>query len=188
MNDNDRLGFRFDYGSTWLNLLGTKGRTFNANPVERLADVDRLREWFASSELTPVREPTETDVEQAWALREILRAAALTTVSGQPPAAGPVSALTRFLTEASEPVRLTVTDRLRREPPPTPRAALARIARQAIDQLTGPERHSLMICPEDDCRGVFADPSGRRRWCPAPACASRGRVRALRARRAAASG
>ncbi|MEV6627473.1 CGNR zinc finger domain-containing protein, partial [Amycolatopsis sp. NPDC051114] len=28
---------------------------------------------------------------------------------------------------------------------------------------------------------------GRRRWCPSPACASRGRVRALRERRRAES-
>ncbi|WP_374102027.1 CGNR zinc finger domain-containing protein [Arthrobacter sp. ISL-5] len=33
-----------------------------------------------------------------------------------------------------------------------------------------------------DCRWVFLDPSKRRRWCPSPACASRGRVRAHRAR------
>ncbi|MEU3521152.1 CGNR zinc finger domain-containing protein [Streptomyces sp. NPDC006654] len=31
------------------------------------------------------------------------------------------------------------------------------------------------------------DPPGRRRWCPSPACASRGRVRAMRARRSAAA-
>ncbi|MEU4521337.1 CGNR zinc finger domain-containing protein [Amycolatopsis sp. NPDC024027] len=31
---------------------------------------------------------------------------------------------------------------------------------------------------------MFADPAGRRRWCPSPACASRGRVRAQERRRA----
>ncbi|WP_367187380.1 CGNR zinc finger domain-containing protein [Microbacterium sp.] len=45
---------------------------------------------------------------------------------------------------------------------------------------TGP-RSSSTGCDEVDCRWVFLDPSGRRRWCPAPACASRGRVRAHRA-------
>jgi hypothetical protein len=29
--------------------------------------------------------------------------------------------------------------------------------RRAADHLTGLERHSLKICPEHDCRGVFAD-------------------------------
>ncbi|WP_199238367.1 CGNR zinc finger domain-containing protein [Kribbella steppae] len=31
---------------------------------------------------------------------------------------------------------------------------------------------------------MFSDPSGRRRWCPNLACATRGRVRAHRARKA----
>ncbi|WP_433234201.1 CGNR zinc finger domain-containing protein [Actinomadura nitritigenes] len=78
--------------------------------------------------------------------------------------------------------------RLVRAAPADGDAALARIARQAVDHLTGPERASLKVCPEDDCRGVFADPADRRRWCPSPACASRGRVRALRARRTAEAG
>jgi predicted RNA-binding Zn ribbon-like protein len=179
--------FRFDCGATWLNLLATRGRTFSARPIERLPTPERLSEWLDASELAPDQNPTEPDLEQAWALREILRALALATVSGEPPAAGPASALARFLVGAPDPVHLSTGDRLRRQPPRTPRAALARIGRQAVDHLTGPERHSLAICPEHDCRGVFADPSGRRRWCPSPACASRGRVRALRARRAAAT-
>jgi predicted RNA-binding Zn ribbon-like protein len=76
---------------------------------------------------------------------------------------------------------------LSRPAPKTAAAALGRIARQAADQLTGPERHALKSCPESDCRGVFADPDGRRRWCPSPTCASRGRVRAYRARKAVAA-
>jgi predicted RNA-binding Zn ribbon-like protein len=84
--------------------------------------------------------------------------------------------------------RLRLVDgQLRREPPVTTDEALARIARQALEQLTGVERDQLVSCAEQDCRWVFLDPTGRRRWCPSPACASRGRVRALRARRKAAA-
>ncbi|MDT7634181.1 MAG: hypothetical protein QOI50_6111, partial [Pseudonocardiales bacterium] len=86
------------------------------------------------------------------------------------------------------PVRLAAGEPLRREPPANPAEALARIARQALEQLTGPERRHLVSCAEHDCRWVFLDPTGRRRWCPSPSCASRGRVRALRARRKAAAG
>lgn len=39
--------------------------------------------------------------------------------------------------------------------------------------MTGSDRLALKSCPESDCRGVFIDPPGRRRWCPNPACASR---------------
>jgi predicted RNA-binding Zn ribbon-like protein len=51
----------------------------------------------------------------------------------------------------------------RRNSAPTADAAFARLAHQAADWLTGPLRHDLRACPEQDCRGVFADPGGRRR-------------------------
>ncbi|MFF7726766.1 CGNR zinc finger domain-containing protein [Streptomyces sp. NPDC008001] len=183
MTDEDRLAFRFDCGATWLNLLATSGRHFSAHPVERMATPGRLAEWLDRSELAPVRPPGPADLRQAHALRETLRPLALAVAEEQPPPAGAVEELTRFLAGAGDPVRLVVADRLLREPPATARAALARIARQAADHLTGPERRTLAVCPEHDCRGVFANPNGRRRWCPSPACASRGRVRALRERR-----
>ncbi|MCC3772012.1 CGNR zinc finger domain-containing protein [Streptomyces sp. UNOC14_S4] len=183
MKDDDRLKFRFDCGATWLNLLATRGRTFGAHPVERIATPERLEEWLTRSELLPAAPPDEDDVRRAQELRETLRPLALAVVAGERPPADAAAALTRFLDSTPDPLRVVVTDRLRREPPPTASAALARIARQAADALTGPERHALAVCPEADCRGVFADPTGRRRWCPSPACASRGRVRAHRERR-----
>ncbi|MEC3981677.1 CGNR zinc finger domain-containing protein [Amycolatopsis sp. H20-H5] len=51
--------------------------------------------------------------------------------------------------------------------------------------MTGTERHNLAVCPEQDCRGVFTNHGARRRWCPDPACANRGRVRAHRERQKA---
>ncbi|MEV5505585.1 CGNR zinc finger domain-containing protein [Streptomyces orinoci] len=187
MATEDKLAFRFDCGATWLNFLATQGRTFSAAPVERLATPGRLAEWLEHCELSPERAPDAADLRRARALRETLRALALATVAEQPPPAGAVAELTAFLAGHEDPVRLTVEGRLRRQAPATTADALARIARQAVDQLTGSDRLALKSCPEDDCRGVFSDPPGRRRWCPSPACASRGRVRALRARRGAAA-
>ncbi|AEW93917.1 MULTISPECIES: CGNR zinc finger domain-containing protein [Streptomycetaceae] len=188
MNDDERFAFRFDSGATWLNLLATSGRTFGAHPVERIGDPERLAQWFAACELTPVTPPGPADVERARRLRETLRLLAMATVAGQRPPERAAREVADFLAAHHDPVRLTVADRLLREPPADPGAALARIARQAVDHLTGPDRGNLAVCAEHDCRGVFADPGGRRRWCPAPACASRGRVRALRARRKADGG
>ena len=179
----DPLAFRFDGGATWLNLLATRGRSHGAHPVERLTDPDRLADWLARSELTPSRAPDHTDLVRARDLRETLRGIAEAAVEHRPPPAAALTALTQFLAEHPDPVRLRATPHLHREPPADTTAALARIARQAADHLTGADRHTLRICAEQDCRWVFADPTGRRHWCPAPACASRGRVRALRARR-----
>ncbi|MBB2743911.1 UNVERIFIED_ORG: putative RNA-binding Zn ribbon-like protein [Microbispora rosea subsp. rosea] len=186
MTKDDRLAFRFDCGAVWLNLLATRGRTFSAAPVERLATPARLAEWLERCELSPARPPGQDDLHRTWALREALRSLALATVEERPPPADAVVHLSTFLGEHDDPVRLSADDRLRREPPATTAHALARIARQAVDQMTGSDRLALKSCPEPDCRGVFVDPPGRRRWCPSPACASRGRVRALRARRNAA--
>ncbi|MBT2386271.1 ABATE domain-containing protein [Streptomyces sp. ISL-11] len=187
MTDDERLAFRLDCGATWLNLLATRGRTFGERPVERIATPERLGEWLEHSEMTPVRPPEEADARQARALRETLRPLALAVAGGERPPAGAAAELVHFLDGAPDPVRLVAADRLLRDAPATTADALARIARQAVDHLTGPERHTLAVCPEHDCRGVFANPTGRRRWCPSPACASRGRVRALRERRRAAA-
>jgi predicted RNA-binding Zn ribbon-like protein len=176
--------FRFDCGSTWLNLLATKGRSFSPDPVERLDSLTRFAEWLDRSELLPARPLTPLDLARAIRLREILRVVALATVDGTPPPVDAVTELSAFLAEHDDPMRLIVIDRLRRDPPTTASAALARIARQAVDHVTGAERAALKVCPEHDCRGVFVDSADRRRWCPSPACASRGRVRAMRARRA----
>ncbi|MFI5823805.1 CGNR zinc finger domain-containing protein [Streptomyces rishiriensis] len=183
MVKEDKFAFRFDCGAVWLNLLATRGRSFSTEPVERLATPARLAEWLEHCELSPAQPPDRGDLEKARQLREILRALALATVDEQPPPADAVADLAGFLSEHDDPVRLAAADRLRRQPPTMTMNALARIARQAVDQLSSSDRLALKSCPEQDCRGIFIDPPGRRRWCPSPACASRGRVRALRARR-----
>ncbi|GAB2734061.1 CGNR zinc finger domain-containing protein [Kitasatospora kifunensis] len=184
MPATDRLAFRLDCGATWLNLLATVGTAHGPAPVERIPTAERFAEWLALNELTPQRPVDEADLDSARRLREALRAVGLATVEEREPPAAAVRELDLFLRTHDDPVRVTGEGRLRRAAPPTSAAALSRIVRQAVGQLTGPERRTLKCCPEQDCRGLFSDPSDRRRWCPSPACASRGRVRALRARRA----
>ncbi|MEU6439534.1 CGNR zinc finger domain-containing protein [Streptomyces sp. NPDC047046] len=184
MVTEDPYAFRFDCGAEWLNLLATRGRAFGARPVERLDSVDRLVAWLRHTELTPRRRPGDADLTLALGLRETLRALALATAEDVPPPPDAVAGLAAFLAAHPDPVALTGGSRLRRKAPADTGEALGRLARQAADTLTGPGRTALRVCPETDCRGVFCDQSGRRRWCPSAACASRGRVRALRARRA----
>ncbi|WP_129842920.1 CGNR zinc finger domain-containing protein [Streptomyces sp. RFCAC02] len=186
MNDDDRLAFRFDCGATWLNLLATSGRTFSPRPVERLSSPERLAEWLDRSGVAPLTAPGPDDVRTARDLRETLRPVALAVATGEPPPADAVAGLQRFLDAEPDTVRLIASDRLLRSAPATAAAAFVRIARQAVDHLTGPERADLAVCAEGDCRAVFSDQGGRRRWCPSAACASRGRVRAHRERRRAA--
>lgn len=186
------IPFRLDTGATWLNLLATRGTAFGRHPQERIPTPERLGEWLAAVELAPAAPVTAEDLELAVHLRETLRPLALSAAAGEAAPAGvaPSEAareLIAFVAAHDDPLTLEPTaSGLTRPAPATATAALARIAREAATHLTGPERHSLKTCPESDCRGVFADPDDRRRWCPSPACATRGRVRAHRARKAAA--
>lgn len=182
------MTFRLDTGATWLNLLATRGSAFGRNPEERIPTPERFTDWLAAVELAPEAPVTAADLDLACHLRETLRPLALSAATGEDPSPQAAPALIAFLRAHEEPLHLAATadpPGLERPAPKDAAAALGRIARQAAEQLTGPERHVLKSCPESDCRGVFADPEGRRRWCPSPACASRGRVRAHRARKAA---
>lgn len=191
------IPFRLDTGATWLNLLATRGGAFGRHPQERIPTPERLADWLAAVELAPGAPVTAEDLATAHRLRETLRPLALSAATGEEVdaeaarrLAGASQELIAFLSAHDEPLNIAATGEapgLHRPAPPTATAALARIARQAADHLTGPERHTLKSCPESDCRGVFTDPDGRRRWCPSPACASRGRVRAHRARKQAAA-
>jgi predicted RNA-binding Zn ribbon-like protein len=178
----DPTAFQLGGGATWLNLMATKGQSFGSRPVERLPTPERLGDWLAAVELAPAAPPGPADLVDAIALREALRGLALACTRGTPPPQHAVHELERFLAADQPPRRLRGGDRLARELPADTHGALARIARQAADHLTGPERAQLRECAEHDCRWVFADPTGRRRWCPSTACASRGRVRAHRER------
>ncbi|WP_194924396.1 CGNR zinc finger domain-containing protein [Catenulispora pinisilvae] len=184
------IPFRLDTGATWLNLLATRGSAFGRHPEERIPTPERLADWLAAVELTPEGPVAVADLELARHLRETLRPLALSATTGAEPPPDAAAALIAFLEAYDGPLRLAGAAEppgLVRPAPAGAAAALGRIARQAAEQLTGPERHALKSCPESDCRGVFADPDGRRRWCPSPACATRGRVRAHRARKATAA-
>jgi predicted RNA-binding Zn ribbon-like protein len=183
------IPFRLDTGATWLNLLATRGSAFGRHPEERIPTPERFTDWLEAVELTPAAPVTAADLELAIHLRETLRPLALSATTGEAPPPEAAGDLIAFLAAHDDPLDLTAaptTPGLARTAPRTTAAALGRVARQAAEHLTGPERHTLKSCPEHDCRGVFADPDDRRRWCPSPACATRGRVRAHRARKAAA--
>jgi predicted RNA-binding Zn ribbon-like protein len=182
---SDPTEFRFDGGAVWLNFLATRGQSFSARPIERLPDPGRLATWLDRVELAPRAAPTADDLKDAHRLREALRALALAVLADTAPPADrldQVRALVLAVPDAGG-LPIAIDGALRRPAPADASAALARIAVQALDHLAGADRRQLRICAEHDCRCVFLDTSGRRRWCPSPACASRGRVRALRARR-----
>jgi predicted RNA-binding Zn ribbon-like protein len=82
--------------------------------------------------------------------------------------------------DADEPLTAVVRDgRPAPAPPSTLTAALARLARQTVEQLPDAP---LRACADDECRLAYLDPGGRRRWCSPETCGVKARVRAHRAR------
>ena len=168
--------FKFMGGATWLDLLATSGRTFGVDPIERLGTPDDLRRWLDAVGLGPAEPVSERDRAAAIALREALREAAMSAVAHRECERGAVAMIDAAIARSSGSVRLGGGG-VR-----TAGGALGLIARQAVLTLVGPDRAMLKQCAEHDCRWVFLDPGGRRKWCPEPTCATRGRVRAYRAR------
>jgi predicted RNA-binding Zn ribbon-like protein len=171
---------RYDTGTPWLNLLATLGHAYGEVSIERLPDVDALRTWLDHERLLPEAPLTAADVGRVTGLREVLRPVVLAVLDGRAPDVEP---LQPYLA-ADEPVRAVVRDgRPAPAPPSTLAAALARLVRQAVEQLPDAP---LRACADDDCRLAYLDPGGRRRWCAPDRCGVKARVRAHRARRAPA--
>jgi predicted RNA-binding Zn ribbon-like protein len=66
--------------------------------------------------------------------------------------------------------------------PSTAREALGRVARAAVETLSGARRTELQQCADAECGLLFLDATGRRRWCAAEVCGVRNRVRSHRER------
>jgi predicted RNA-binding Zn ribbon-like protein len=175
---------RHDAGAAWLNLLATVGGRFGPAPVERLDSAERYTQWLAKERLLPAVPPKEADLAEARELRAALVHVTFALLDHEP-VPGPAVELIGKYAERDRPPRLRVTaNGLEALPLPDASAALARLARQAVDQLAGPARHQLAACADPQCRMVYLDPGGRRRWCAASLCGVKARVRAHRERAA----
>jgi len=174
--------FRTGYGRDWLDFAVTLVNRYAAVSQDLVATPGQLRRWLTEWGLAPDGPVTEDDVARGQRLREALHGLAKAAASGQPPASGDVRVVDESLLD-DVPVGLrrrgtaVVASR-----PGTTRQALARLARQAADDLTGADPVRLRACGDDECSGIFLDPTGRRRWCSDERCGVKARVRAHRAR------
>lgn len=178
----DDTAFRLFYGATWLNFVATCTGRRRPPETERLTSPQRLAQWFATAGLAPQERATGDDVDAAIELREALYELARAAVDGRRPDGGAVRLLNIALAHDAPPAVRAGTHGLAASAPATARAALGRVARQAADHLTGPDRDRLRGCADPTCAGIYLDESGRRRWCRDSTCGVRSRVRAHRAR------
>ena len=175
--------FPFIAGCLSLCFVDTLGGRGGA-PVERIGDRENFARWLLAAGLAPADVlPTQTDIEDAWALREaIYRAARAVMLSGAPAEADIARINDAALAAPPRPQFSASGMRFVADAPVA--AAFSAIAADAIATLGKPGR--LRECPE--CRMLCLDTSrpGRRRWCSSAAgCGNRAKVRNHRARKAA---
>ncbi|MDN5795707.1 MAG: ABATE domain-containing protein [Intrasporangium sp.] len=178
-----------EMGSAWLDLAATLRGRFRepARQTDLIEDPRALQSWLAARGLGPRRTPTAEDVIAAQRLRETVHVLARALATGQPLDPVLVRRLNQILRAAGPAgllLRLDSGGSLVASRPADASEALARIARQAAADLTGPRAGRLRTCGDETCSGVFFDDTGRRRWCSDEGCGVRVRVRAHRARRA----
>jgi predicted RNA-binding Zn ribbon-like protein len=174
---------RLDAGRVCLDFMATLG----AGRDERLPDPAALDRWLGAAGLPAVRPADAGALERARTLRAALFALVDAELAGDDPSATAVEVVNAAAAAAPAAARLTVDGgrirvaAVRRDAD----AAMAGIARDAIELFGGPDRALLRACAAPDCSGVFLDTSrGRtRRWCSSARCGNRARVAAHRVRR-----
>jgi predicted RNA-binding Zn ribbon-like protein len=180
--------FRKGNGAAWLDFLATRIGRYRAESIEMLPDPEALQTWLSEQDLAPSTAPNEQDLLLAWKLREALHAIASSALEKTAPSRAALNAIERALT-ADKPLQIRPSkSRVRTVQPLTAAEALARLARSAVTDLSGPQREHLRACADETCSGIFIDHTGRRQWCSDQLCGNRARVRAHRQRERAKKG
>jgi predicted RNA-binding Zn ribbon-like protein len=179
------MEFVFTGGSAPLNLVATVGKRRSPDPVERLPDPPALARWLAASGLSGSGDA----LDEARQLREAIYCLLRTRI-GDPATPAESDAARAVLNEVA--ARPALGDRLiattsgpRAEPlPGTASEALARIAREAVRLIGGPDFARVKECERPECTLLFLDEtqSGRRRWCSMDRCGNLVKTAGYRAR------
>jgi predicted RNA-binding Zn ribbon-like protein len=174
--------FRSGNGAAWLDLLAQLNGRYRERQIDAIEDTAALREWLREYGQEPTGDITMADVEQVQVVREALHRTTVAVLSGDRAQAADVRVLARVL-EADRPLGIRLNDGgIDVVRPESAGEALARLVRDAVQDLSGPQRAHLRTCGDDTCSGIFLDYTGRRRWCSDERCGNRLRVRAHRAR------
>jgi predicted RNA-binding Zn ribbon-like protein len=169
-------------GAAWLDLLAQLGGRYRERQIDAIDNAAALREWLRAYGQEPTGDIGVADVEQFQAVREALHRSTVAVLDGDRTRVADVRLLAGAL-EADRPLGIRPTDGgIGVVRPGSAGEALARLVRDAVQDLGGPQRAHLRTCGDDTCSGIFFDYTGRRRWCSDERCGNRLRVRAHRAR------
>ena len=182
---DEELAFRFKSGRLCLDFTATVGERWRRS-FERLREPSDLGRWLVDTglaEATPA--VTEGELAAARSLREAIYRTAKPAGSRRPNP-DDVGEINGWAGRMPLAPRLGPDGRTVSRWADRPvEAALATIARDAIDLFSGPLADRVRECARPDCALLFVDRSrpGRRRWCAMAECGNRTKTAAYRRRR-----
>jgi len=185
----DELSFRFVSGHRALDFAATLGDRYRAG-LERLREPADLDRWLAAAGIQPSIPARVKDLDDARQLREVIYRLTRAALHNKTVDIADLDALNAW---ARAPrVAPQLDRRLRRGWAPTQpiRGALALIACEAVELLSGPERQLIRECAAAPaCSLLYLDRSRgrRRRWCQMKRCGSRAKMAEYRKRRGASN-
>ena len=176
--------FHFMAGRVSLDFVATVGERWRRS-FERLREPEDLARWLVEVGVLGER-PAVTPglLREARVLREAIHRIAKAAGRGVPDAAD-LAEVNRWAARPSLTPRLSSERAVEWVAPQPARAALASLARDAIDLVSGPLATRVRECAREDCALLFVDTSrpGRRRWCSMGGCGNRAKTAAYRKRR-----
>lgn len=172
----------FVSGDLGLDLTGTVGQRRNER-VDLLASPADLARWAVAAGLLDTAPAAgEEDLTRAVTVREAIYRLASAARAGAPFGTADREVLNRAAGRAPVGVRLGDDGALERTG--DLRAALATVARAAVELLGGPRAALIRECEAAPCTRLYVDSSQRRsrRWCDMRGCGNRAKAAAFRAR------
>jgi predicted RNA-binding Zn ribbon-like protein len=153
--------------------------------VERLRNPADLTRWFAAAGLVLPGTASGADLDDARQLRETVNRLTRALLADQAPEQWDLDALNRWARRPSLAPQADADLQRHWIGDPAASAALALVAREAAELLTGPERPLIRECAAaPNCSLLYLDRSraGRRRWCEMDRCGSRAKMTSYRHR------
>lgn len=177
------VGFVFVSGNIALDLAGTR-KWRRTEPEELLASATDLERWFAESHEFPAGLAADAaSLRHALALREAVYRLAHSRLEATPFDPADLAIVNKLAAQPGLRVELTADGIARFG---DARAALADIARSAVDALADTET-PMKECGRPTCTRIYFDRSrgARRTWCGMDECGNRVKAAAYRARKRA---
>ncbi|MGV9674266.1 CGNR zinc finger domain-containing protein [Nocardia sp. NPDC003482] len=176
--------FTFVSGNLALDFAGTVGRR-TTTYEDSLGGPADLARWLVEARLVDTAPDCDApDLARAVELREAVYRSATAVRLDRPLDRADRALINRFAAGAPPSVALDDHGNVRRTGDLD--AALAAIARAAVELLGGPDRGRVKECEQSDCTRLYLDTSraNSRRWCDMARCGNRMKSAAFRARQA----